>query len=45
MVLDVYDMNDFFDIDFMMIKVECLDFGESLMIYVMVLIGVDIVDG
>lgn len=45
MVLDVYLMDDLFDMDFIMIKVECLDFGESLMIYVMVLIGVDLVDG
>ncbi|EOB3443762.1 aminopeptidase C [Enterococcus faecalis] len=45
MALDVYDMNDLFDIDFTMTKAERLDFGESLMTHAMVLTGVDIVDG
>ena len=45
MALNVYDMNDLFDIDFTMTKAERLDFGESLMTHAMVLTGVDIVDG
>ncbi|MGH2227093.1 C1 family peptidase, partial [Enterococcus faecalis] len=45
MALDVYDMNDLFDIAFTMTKAERLDFGESLMTQAMVLTGVDIVDG
>ncbi|MTD42164.1 aminopeptidase [Erwinia sp. CPCC 100877] len=45
MALDVYDMNDLFDIDFTMTKAERLDYGESLMTHAMVLTGVDVVDG
>ncbi len=45
MSLDIYDVNDTFDIDFNMTKAERLDYGESLMTHAMVLTGVDIVDG
>lgn len=45
MSLDIYDVNDTFDVDFNMTKAERLDFGESLMTHAMVLTGVDIVDG
>lgn len=45
MALDVYSMDDLFDIDFTMTKAERLDYGESLMTHAMVLTGVDIVDG
>jgi bleomycin hydrolase len=44
MALDVYDMNDLFDVDFTMTKAQRLDYGESLMTHAMVLTGVDIVD-
>ncbi|EMF0484986.1 C1 family peptidase [Enterococcus hirae] len=45
MALDVYDMDDLFDVDFTMTKAQCLDYGESLMTHAMVLTGVDLVDG
>lgn len=45
MALDVYSMDDLFNIDFTMTKAERLDYGESLMTHAMVLTGVDIVDG
>ncbi|HAB97799.1 MAG TPA: aminopeptidase, partial [Enterococcus sp.] len=45
MALDMYDINDLFDIDFTMTKAERLDFGESLMTHAMVLTGVDLIDG
>lgn len=45
MSLDAYDMNDLFDIDFVMTKAERLDFGESLMTHAMVLTGVDLIEG
>lgn len=44
MALDLYSMNELFDIDFTMTKAQRLDFGESLMTHAMVLTGVDIVD-
>ncbi|MGL9903800.1 aminopeptidase C, partial [Enterococcus sp. DIV0802c] len=45
MALDVYDMDDLFDVDFTMTKAQRLDYGESLMTHAMVLTGVDLVDG
>ncbi|AYW46742.1 C1 family peptidase [Tetragenococcus koreensis] len=45
MALDVYDMNELFDVDFTTTKAQRLDYGESLMTHAMVLTGVDIVDG
>lgn len=45
MVLNIYVYEDFFDIELVMLKVDFLDYGELMMNYVMVLIGVDIVDG
>lgn len=45
MALDVYSVDDLFDVDFTMTKAERLDYGESLMTHAMVLTGVDIVDG
>ncbi len=45
MALDVYSMDDLFDVDFTMTKAERLDYGESLMTHAMVLTGVDLVDG
>ncbi len=37
MALDVYDMDDLFDVDFTMTKAQRLDYGESLMTHAMVL--------
>lgn len=45
MALDIFDMDDLFDVDFEMTKAERLDYGESLMTHAMVLTGVDIVNG
>lgn len=45
MSLDIYDVNDTFDVDFSMTKAERLDYGESMMTHAMVLTGVDLVDG
>ncbi len=45
MAMDVYDVNETFDVDFTMTKAERLDYGESLMTHAMVLTGVDLVDG
>jgi len=45
MALDVYDMDDLFDVDFTMTKAQRLDYGESLMTHAMLLTGVDFVDG
>ncbi|WP_165003906.1 MULTISPECIES: C1 family peptidase [unclassified Enterococcus] len=45
MALDVYDMDDLFDVDFTMTKAQRLDYGESLMTHAMVLTGVDLIDG
>ena len=45
MALDVYDLNNLFDVDFAMTKAQRLNYSESLMTHAMVLTGVDIVEG
>lgn len=45
MALDVYDLNNLFDVDFAMTKAQRLNYSESLMTHAMVLTGVDLVEG
>lgn len=45
MALDMYSVDETFDVDFKMTKAERLDYGESLMTHAMVLTGVDLVEG